>query len=538
MLLSFPLDGLDDGYLYLIVQPTHTVSHYIQGGRAGELLEGSGAYFAEKLAEHSIPGHEMIKLGFLVKSSIMTKKQLKNLSPAGLRYSDDSDGAACALAYAGYHSNIFKFKSKSPIILVSCSIAQSGYEQGYHGLKLKRVIDERTLVSRKATENLNVQSLQNKWKASIVASAKHGGALVLHEEDADILARKEKLTPIQCKDLGECIRSNGFIAGKPFLVTVSDREMPGLATVFGISPEIFEKLKSGIFFREPVNDIQQKQKNIQILRDSLKPEYESLDILGRKQLMATHYQMLPILQQLRTRDLPISQIKEADHEYSLQDIASWENNIQQRFGHSKPYNISQPRNIFEVLQNFSQVICNTSLKVPRFILLGPPGSGKSTLLRYLAWSCLEEKLFPDHRYIPIVIDHLRAWETWANQHSDYSLATYLANLFKDRLEDNNPTLWLTWLKNGDIFLLLDGLNEINPFFVKKIEENLAIISCPMVMTCRTISFEEYKSLENDMPVFTLSKFERETYEAYIQNFPRENSDNYQSESLIEYLENI
>jgi HEAT repeat protein/energy-coupling factor transporter ATP-binding protein EcfA2 len=96
----------------------------------------------------------------------------------------------------------------------------------------------------------------------------------------------------------------------------------------------------------------------------------------------------------------------------------------------------------------------------KVVILGDPGSGKTTLLNYLALIASEETsqlvLLKSKELLPIFI-RIRDYEKHEN-----NILKYLYGEFKDNFQIANiPNGILEyWLSNGEILLLIDGLDEV------------------------------------------------------------------------------
>ena len=81
--------------------------------------------------------------------------------------------------------------------------------------------------------------------------------------------------------------------------------------------------------------------------------------------------------------------------------------------------------------------------------------------------------------------------------------------------------WRQWLQQGDVLLLLDGLDELEgkPEFLSLLRTTLETFTeCPTIVTCRTVSFEQHRSLCVDFPLFTLADLAPNKRDAFIRAF--------------------
>ena len=100
-----------------------------------------------------------------------------------------------------------------------------------------------------------------------------------------------------------------------------------------------------------------------------------------------------------------------------------------------------------------------------------------------------------------------------------------------------PTVqhWQRWLKDGDVFLQLDGYDEVisHNFFLNKIKEELKKYSkCPIVITCRSVTFEGNGEIGQDFSVFRLRELVEFQRDAFIRNYPERR---YNADKLIEEI---
>ncbi len=271
---------------------------------------------------------------------------------------------------------------------------------------------------------------------------------------------------------------------------------------------------------EAIDKIREYQKPRQALLAYLQKDSETFELFDRSLNFQEHYQILPWLKEVPKSELPSAQ----SHE-----LLRWEERMQKR---STSYTQSQWQDYF-----------NDTLKqntVPRFIVLGPPGSGKSTLMRYLAWQTMQKKIFfLNSKCIPVMIT-LRTWEIWVAQNKKYGLLDFLANYFINKVHDApSSELWKIWLQNGAVFLLLDGLDELSgldEFFKHAFQDALNLYqTCPAMVTCRTVNFEQYQKLSQEMPVFTLDGLTEDQRNQYIRKFPAKHPEHYSAKEIIQQI---
>lgn len=229
--IGYPIDAAREKFAYVLVKSVPSKNSFVIGGQSSLLRNESGAWHSKRLAELSIPFSKIPNFAFLhIDPLNLFNIGYNHLSPENITTNGDSDGAACALACAGYDLFDFEKDKDTPIILISCSIFQRNEEDGYYGLTLKPVTD------KQYDDNKNLKSLENKWKATLAATKEYGGALVLHKEDADLLIKSDvfkNLKTDHCEALTKYLQK-GFLQRYPILVAVSDDEMPFLAECLGI----------------------------------------------------------------------------------------------------------------------------------------------------------------------------------------------------------------------------------------------------------------------------------------------------------------
>jgi NACHT domain/HEAT repeats len=293
-----------------------------------------------------------------------------------------------------------------------------------------------------------------------------------------------------------------------------------------------------------INLLRERVREKETVREYERKQCRRLHILGGRSqvLLKNHYFSLPMLLHLPAEDLPRDGADrldtKADEKQNLSatlrqsDIRCWEEAVESR-------NTSYTKVPLEsVFSDFVKILDQAHKKgsgdVPRFVVLGPPGSGKTTLIQYLAWITANDNFSICGRQLIPARIKLRHWEK--NKH--LRLAEYLADYYEYIQPGAPPKArhWCQWLERGEVFLLLDGLDEIrnDRDFSNQLSTALnAHKLCPAVLTCRTVSFERHSLLCTDFPLFTLGAMERADQIRYINMFPTEN--HYDSEALIKQL---
>ena len=292
---------------------------------------------------------------------------------------------------------------------------------------------------------------------------------------------------------------------------------------------------------------------------------QSFDLFDRTVLpMATHYQRLPLWKKVGESPQPHEKGK------SSQDLLQWEDEIRKNPSQYKEYDIFDlapddrclisPQGFIwgrglkitehsvsssKCLDVSSGKCLDVFTKIPRLIVLGPPGSGKTTWLRYVAWNVVQTKTLPDEKNMIPVLVSLKKWEHWSLDHKELGIAKFLSHHFRDKIPfSTESALWIQWLDNGEILLLLDGLDELadnSDFWEVAIQPTLTRFPhCPAIITCRTVNFKAYQGMAREMPVFLLGglislEHNSQKRDDYIRSFPAQHQDRYEPEKLIQQI---
>ena len=129
-------------------------------------------------------------------------------------------------------------------------------------------------------------------------------------------------------------------------------------------------------------------------------------------------------------------------------------------------------------------------KYSRLMIQGSPGSGKSMLLKYLAFSWAENKSTRiSSRIIPVLLELNRL-----NELGKFNIEQFKIKLVEVFARESFPdanNFTAQALENGNLILLLDGLDEVNSNVrdqvIKLIKDFLstsAYQKCPVIITCR------------------------------------------------------
>jgi HEAT repeat protein len=259
------------------------------------------------------------------------------------------------------------------------------------------------------------------------------------------------------------------------------------------------------------------------------------------------YQELPLLREVKPDELPRSrrlggeddtgERSRSDGQLADSEILRWEESLRDE---RIPY---KRLKLDEVFTAFGRAFPKAKRKIPRFVLIAPPGAGKTTLAQVAVYrAAIGALTLQGARLLPARV-RLRDWQAWATKPNqlESGLPEYLAqDCYKDLKLGPAPTSeqWRRWLKDGDVLLLLDGLDEIDagPAFQKALRSAFeAFDKCPTIITCRTVSFEQHSAAYGDFQVATLDGLDDRSRDAYIKAYPKLHPHKFHADRLIEQL---
>lgn len=150
----------------------------------------------------------------------------------------------------------------------------------------------------------------------------------------------------------------------------------------------------------------------------------------------------------------------------------------------------------------------------RSVVLGEPGYGKSTLLRVMALQILTKTkgMIPDHwnRLLPVWVS-FGGYSTAIQKNPSLSIEDYFDNWLHQNSADEIRPLFKRAVKQGELLLLVDGLDEGNQTesavqAMDRISSFLVVRSLPAVFTSRPRGYERLRP-DGTWPIVRLAAFD-------------------------------
>lgn len=180
------------------------------------------------------------------------------------------------------------------------------------------------------------------------------------------------------------------------------------------------------------------------------------------------------------------------------------------------YKTFDPYSVPKIFVNFEEAFNYCKQHV---LLLGSPGSGKTTTLIALTKNLLEKAVIDQSAPIPLLFN-LSQWEN-----ENQSIADWLVMLIDNLpIEKLSKEIAQSWVNEGNIVLLLDGLDEVaqsrRDKIITVLNEYLRIHPNTPAVICSRMT--EYESLQKNLETrlrldgaVTLQPLEREQIDAYL-----------------------
>ncbi len=289
--------------------------------------------------------------------------------------------------------------------------------------------------------------------------------------------------------------------------------------------------------RDVVTKIHEESRPRQAVCAFERDKTQHLEVFDLALPIQDHYQHLPLLREVRRERL--SRESEGKGEavgekgIPVSELIRWEEEQRQERV------VYERLDLNDLLTSFRRQCPLARSDILRFVVIGPPGSGKSALTQYLAWQAAHGELRIGGKKIVPARVSLRQWERWASMKEEKSLPVFLAALYVDAGR-HPPTAedWRRLLDRGDVLLLLDGLDELEGDLAFDDVVASALTAwrrCPVVLTCRTITFDQHRNVCSDFPVFALAGFDERQRETYIRSFPARHPGKFNADALLERL---
>ncbi|MEO0458005.1 MAG: NACHT domain-containing protein, partial [Cyanobacteria bacterium P01_A01_bin.114] len=169
-------------------------------------------------------------------------------------------------------------------------------------------------------------------------------------------------------------------------------------------------------------------------------------------------------------------------------------------------------------------------RTPRLMILGRPGAGKTTFLKYVAISCVQNRLFQE--YVPIFV----SLRNFSEKGEQISLIDYIVDeLSYAHIEFEEIDKLLGYTR---VIFLLDGLDEVKDACSHHVLNEIRLLSQKFpknrfLITCRLAAqdyvFEGFTEVE-------IADFNQEQVEAFADNWFSIKKDPLKAKRIISHLE--